>query len=1487
MVIPNRLFKRDWRFIFCALFALQVLDLAAATYTVTTVNDSGTGSLRTAITSANGSSGNTVAFNISGTGPFTIALASVLPTISSPMVIDGTTQPGYAGTPLIVINGLNIASGNDGLMVTAGGCTIRGLAINRCPRDGIRLSGPNGTNVIQGNYLGTDATGTVAEGNGEGGVMVNGSPGNLIGGTTAATRNIISGNANGIYLANAASSNNVVEGNYIGISVTGLKLGNTNNGFEITAAPGNIIGGTVAGTRNVISGNGESGIYLITSGATNNLIEGNYIGLNTNGTGAIGNSQDGVTIYGVAGNTVGGTSTGARNIISGNGNAGVDILITGATSNSVLGNYIGTDVTGKLAVPNSANGVIINGVPGNTVGGTNTGAGNIISGNQQNGVLITSAGASGNLVQSNYIGVDSTGANPLPNTYDGIQIYGAVSNLIGGSNGGNVISGNTGNGVLVTSGGGTNIVQGNLIGTDYTGTIAVSNAQAGIYITVPGNTIGGLTAAVRNVISGNGQNGIFIYGASASNNLVEGNYIGTSITGETPLGNYYAGIAISNAPANTIGGTTAGARNVISANGVATLGDSGIELDASTTATIVQGNYIGTDATGSNALGNIDGGIYFYGSGTNTIGGTSAGAGNLISGNYQEGLSVGDPGANSNIIQGNFIGTKADGISPLGNSLHNIDFSNTASNNVVGGTTPAGDNHIAFAQSPQYDGVRIRAGCLGNFVSRNSIFSNAYLGIVIGSPAQITSPNMVTLTEVVSGNGTTIIQGSLSSAYANGQFLVQFYENVAPNALGYGEGLTYIGSTNITTGGNDQASFALSLPVGIPSGNYVTATATDSTNTTWQFSADYKIVPNTSSFSGLTASQPATYGTTAITLAGKVSAPGPIYPAAGETIIVSINGNAQSTITSDSTGDFSITYNPSTIPYSASAYPITYSYAGDASLTGATNTSTALTVNKAALSITAGAQSKTYGAAFNLGTSAFTPGGLQNGETVGAVTLTASGSPAGTATNAPVGAYTITPSAATGGTFNAANYNITYNTGTLTVNTAALKITASPQSKTYGQTLTFGSGSTLFTSSGLSNNETIGSVTLAVSGNGGAATTAVGTYTITPSAATGGSGTEANYNISYNTGTLTVNTATVTISSGITANNKIYDGTTTGTISSNNVSLSGVIGADTGNVNLSTNGYTATFVTKNVTNNIAVTVSGLTLIGSAAANYTLSQPNLTANIIAKALTMSGLSVPSSKVYDGTTAATASGSPGSLTGSESPGSGNSSDGKWYSGDTVSLTGTATGTYNSKNVGTASSVTFGGLSLTGAQAGNYSLTIQSAASATITAESLNITANAQSKTYGTLLTFGSGSTNFASSGLQNGETVGTVTLAVSGNGGATNAPVGTYTITPSAATGGTFTMGNYNIAYNTNTLTVTLPPNTIPVTITSIALQTNGVQMTFAGTPGYVYLIEAATNLAPPITWTTLNTNPANSNGMFSFTDLGATNYNDRYYRTATH
>ena len=222
-----------------------------------------------------------------------------------------------------------------------------------------------------------------------------------------------------------------------------------------------------------------------------------------------------------------------------------------------------------------------------------------------------------------------------------------------------------------------------------------------------------------------------------------------------------------------------------------------------------------------------------------------------------------------------------------------------------------------------------------------------------------------------------------------------------------------------------------------------------------------------------------------------------------------------------------------------------------------------IVVGQANLTIAANNVNKTYGATLTgaAGSTAFTPSGLVNGQTIGSVTI-AYGT--GAAANAAVGTYTgsVTPSAATGGTFTAANYNISYATGNITVGQANLTITANNVNKTYGATLTGGTGSTAFTAPGLQNGETIGSVTIAY-GTGAAANAAVGTYTgsVTPSAATGGTFTASNYNISYATGNITVGQANLTI----TANSvtKVFGTTLTGGAGSTAFTAPGLLNGET------------------------------------------------------------------------------------------------------------------------------------------------------------------------------------------------------------------------------------------------------------------------------------------------------------------------------------
>lgn len=406
-------------------------------------------SLREAITAANATTvADTIQFAIPGSSIPKVSPASPLPIITQPVTIDGTTQS--AGR--VEIDGTNAGSGLDafGLNITAGGSTVRGMVINHFDQAGIRLSSL-GSNVIQGNRIGTDATGTSSAANGIGIQIEEDSPNNRIGGTTAAARNVISGNTyQGIRIY---SGSNVIEGNYIGTDLTGrIGLGVTLVGVQVRSwinnlGNDNVIGGTAVGQGNVISGNSVNGVEILL-GALRTIVQGNFIGTDPTGTLDVGNGLIGIKIAFASNSTVGGTTAAARNIISGNGGDGMNLSLDNTSGNVIQGNFIGTDVTGKIALGNTMSGLSIAQASGNFIGGTTPGAGNIISNNGWFGIWLQLQAAS-NLIQGNFIGTDVTGANSMGNISSGINIEGASQNTIGGlePGAGNMIAFN-GNGIV-------------------------------------------------------------------------------------------------------------------------------------------------------------------------------------------------------------------------------------------------------------------------------------------------------------------------------------------------------------------------------------------------------------------------------------------------------------------------------------------------------------------------------------------------------------------------------------------------------------------------------------------------------------------------------------------------------------------------------------------------------------------------------------------------------------------------------------------------------------------------------------------------------------------------------------------------------------------------------------------------------------------------------------------------------------------------------
>jgi hypothetical protein len=629
------------------LSANQSANFAATrqSFVVTNANNHGAGSLRDAIVNANANVGkDTIVFNIPGPGVKTITLLNALPDITDAVVIDATTQPGYAGAPLVEIDGLAITTSVNGLVIKAGGSTVRGLAIGNFRNNAaISLTGCD-NNVIQANYLGVAADGTTARQNFRALALFN-SNNNVIGGTSAAARNVISGNSTGIDIFNSAS--NIIQGNFIGTNAAGTAPLSQPGGVSIQGltATNNLIGGTAAGAGNLISGN-QFGIQTNGPGTT---IQGNLIGTDITGTKKVPNSQLAISAQG-ADMQIGGLTAGARNVVSGNGNG---VYLRGA--GKIQGNYIGTDITGTLALGNSGNGVIAG--DGALIGGTVPEARNIISAN--------------------------------------------------GGGGGNISLGASASGSAAT-------VQGNYIGTDVTGTRSLGALTNGIMVQSDNNIIGGLVAGARNVISGNS-----------------------------------AGIVIQGFAGGTVG-------------------------------TVIQGNFIGTNAAGTGPVPNLTQGILITSAVNNTIGGTQAGAANKIAYNGGPGITM----------------SNGSGVAIRGNSI----FSNNGLGIDLGSTGVTANDNIDSDVGPN------------------------------------TLQNFPVVTTVMSTSNSTTIQGSLNSL-PNTTYQVDFYSNSAVDPSGNGEGAQFFGTTSVNTNGNGDATINATFPVALAAGRVITATATDPNGNTSEFSA--------------------------------------------------------------------------------------------------------------------------------------------------------------------------------------------------------------------------------------------------------------------------------------------------------------------------------------------------------------------------------------------------------------------------------------------------------------------------------------------------------------------------------------------------------------------------------------------------------------------------------------------------------------------------
>ena len=408
------------------------------------------------------------------------------------------------------------------------------------------------------------------------------------GGNTIGGANVIGFNTGaGVSISGAGGTGNVVLGSFIGTDPGNANLGNAVG--VVVNSGNNTIGGTTAAMANVIGFNSTAGVQIAVGGTTGVVVIGNDIGTDPSGRKALANDI-GVEVNDGTSTTIGGTAAGSGNVISGNLTAGIELEGSGVSGTLVAGNRIGTDPSGTSSVVQAGvsapakslqnAGIAIIGSQGNTIGGTSPQAHNIISGNYVGVILVaTSTQGSPDVVMGNFVGTDASGINPLGNIV-GIYINGASGNQIGGTapGAGNVISANTSVGVEIYGSASTaNVVVGNTIGLAADGR-GVFRKSSGLFTQSDGvfiqdasaNSIGGAAVGAGNVISGNETAGVLIEGFSANSrgNIVLGNRIGLGPKGNTGPGNDGYGVVLVNAPHNQIRRAGA-ARNRFGRNGIA------------------------------------------------------------------------------------------------------------------------------------------------------------------------------------------------------------------------------------------------------------------------------------------------------------------------------------------------------------------------------------------------------------------------------------------------------------------------------------------------------------------------------------------------------------------------------------------------------------------------------------------------------------------------------------------------------------------------------------------------------------------------------------------------------------------------------------------------------------------------------------------------------------------------------------------------------
>jgi hypothetical protein len=871
-------------------------DLSFATFrsfVVTNTTESGAGSLGQAILDANATSGpDAITFDIGAGGAQTIAPTAALPLITDVVTIDGTTQPGFSTAPIIRVDGTSAGTA-DGpkLGPGSGGSTIKGLMITGWVGTGLVVGSDN--NIVQGNYIGTN--GTLFFGNGNRGIIVDGDN-NTIGGPGSADGNVVAANTSHGIEVFPDENGNLIQGNSIGTSADGnAPVPNGGAGVSVDDAAGTEI------RDNVIS-NGGNGIEILAAGRDGHFVYDNLIGVAVNGT-PLSNGGAGIYIEGdfaivgeMAGTLPPGTPTGGPNTIAYNNGAGVAIAAGGG--NRVVTNSIHHN--GGLGIDLTAGANGDQGAP--TIQSADYSAG---STDQVDISATFNAPRAGDYRIDYYKNAtcDAPSGVGEGETHMSTDFFTAAAGGLASLNSTNV--GPVAEGDVLTatvSGPGTDfddpfntsefsacftVPSPNLVVTNTNDSGAGSLRQAildanaaagpddiafniptpGPYVinlstslplvtdtvTIDGTTQPGWFAPPIIRIDGSAQDGGTGLEIGADDSTVRGlvltNMPNRAISllsdGNTVAGNYVGtdgtaalegpiGVYVSGS-SNTIGGATAFDRNVVSGfNWAIQIQDTCFEgcTEPGADGNVVQGNFIGTDGAGTAALGNDYVGIELDDASNTAIGGTAAGEGNVIGGTgYYAAIYVNSV-SGTTTIQGNLIGVGPDGTTQVPNAGAGVRIADD--NVLVGGTAPGAGNVIANNGAESIDtGVVVDFGS-GNSILGNSIHDNVGLGIALATETN-NGANAPELESVVFTETEVRVEGRIDSL-SDAAFRLEFFSSATCDDSGYGEGATFLGFEDTTTNDVGHDRYTVTLPIANPDEGFITATATDADGNTSEFS---------------------------------------------------------------------------------------------------------------------------------------------------------------------------------------------------------------------------------------------------------------------------------------------------------------------------------------------------------------------------------------------------------------------------------------------------------------------------------------------------------------------------------------------------------------------------------------------------------------------------------------------------------------------------